>query len=279
LAQRIDAHQHFWRYAADTHVWIDDSMAPLKRDFLPQDLAPLLAAEGFDGSIAVQAQTDVTETEWLLSLADEHDFIRGVVGWVALTSPDVERVLERLSDHAKLAGIRHVVQSEPDGFMTRADFRRGVGQLERVGLTYDLLIYERQLPEAIEFVGAFTRQKFVVDHVAKPDIKRRSFDEWARGMRQLAAHDNVWCKLSGMVTEGQWSDWKRDDFAPYIETVLDAFGARRCMIGSDWPVCTVAASYADVIGIVRSYIASLSNAEQESVLGATAVEFYGLGSN
>ena len=205
MAQRIDAHQHFWRYSPETHAWIDDSMAPLKGDFLPEDLAPLLGAERFDGSIAVQAQTAVAETEWLLTLADRHEFIRGVVGWVDLSSPGAGSVLEQLSARPKLAGIRHVMQPEPEGFMARPDFRRGVGMLERFGLTYDVLIFERQLSEAVEFVRAFPQQKFVVDHVAKPDIKNRSFDAWARGMREMAAHDNVWCKLSGMVTEGEWS--------------------------------------------------------------------------
>jgi L-fuconolactonase len=249
-------------------------MASLKRDFLPVDLRPLLAAEGFDGSIAVQAQTNFEETKWLLSLADEHDFIRGVVGWVDLLSPDVERELERLAAHPKLVGIRHVVQAEPDGFMERAAFRKGIAALAGFGLAYDVLIYERQLAEAVELVQAFPSQRFVVDHIAKPDIRDRSFDAWAAGMRAMASCENAWCKLSGMVTEAEWRGWSAADFAPYLEVVLEAFGAERCMVGSDWPVCTLAGPYGEVVGIVREFVRGLSEPEREAAFGGTAAEFY-----
>jgi len=282
VALRIDAHQHFWRYGPETHGWIDDSMAALKRDFQPADLEPLLRAGGFDGCVAVQAQQDAAETAWLLSLADAHPFVRGVVGWVDLRrSPEVEGELERAAAHPSLRGVRHVVQSEPDGFMAGAAFRRGIAALERFGLAYDVLIYERQLAETVELVRAFPRQRFVVDHIAKPDIRAHragtaTMDAWRAGMRALAACDNVWCKLSGMVTEGEWSGWSPGDFEPYLDVVLDAFGPGRCMIGSDWPVCTLAGSYGDVTGIVTAYAGRLSASEREQVLGGTAARFYGL---
>jgi L-fuconolactonase len=273
---RIDAHQHFWRYSPAAPGWIDETMAVLKRDFLPDDLWPLLDAEGFAGSIAVQARTDVSEAEWLLSLAAEHGFIRGVVGWVDLTSLGVERELERLAAHPRFVGVRHVVQSEPGGFMARVDFRRGIAALDRFGLAYDVLVYARQLTEAVALVRAFPRQRFVVDHIAKPDIKNKSFDAWARGMRELAASENTWCKLSGLVTEADWASWSPPDFWPYLDVVLEAFGPARCMIGSDWPVCTLAGTYRSVIAIVRDYIAVLSPDEQAAIHGGTAAAFYGL---
>lgn len=278
---RVDAHQHFWRYRPETHAWIDDGMAVLKRDFLPVDLEPLLAANAFGGCVAVQAQQDTAETEWLLALADEHAFIRGVVGWVDLLSPQVERALERLSQHPRLRGVRHIVQSEPDSFMARPDFRRGIAAVERFGLTYDILIYERQIPEAIELVKAFPQQRFVVDHIAKPDIKSHrlgesSLDGWRDGMRTLARHENVHCKLSGMVTEGDWVGWATADFGAYVEVVLEAFTPDRCMIGSDWPVCTVAGAFGEVVDIVRTSMDKLSSGERANVMGGTAVDFYRL---
>ena len=280
-AVHIDAHQHFWRYSPETYGWIDDSMSAVKRDFLPADLEPLLRDAGFDGCVAVQAQQDAAETAWLLSLADAHPFVRGVVGWVDLRSPDVDRELERAATHPRLRGVRHIVQSEPDGFMSDPAFRRGIGALERVGLVYDVLIYERQLAEAGDLVRAFPRQRFVVDHIAKPDIRAHTAgtataDAWRAGIRALASSDNVWCKLSGMVTEADWSSWEPPDFAPYLDTVLDAFGPDRCMIGSDWPVCTVAGTYANVTSIVRDYAARLSAANRDAILGAWPAGFYGL---
>jgi L-fuconolactonase len=280
-SDRVDAHQHFWRYSPQTHAWIDDSMAVLKRDFLPSDLESLLIANGFGGCVAVQAQQDAAETEWLLALAEEHGFIRGVVGWVDLLALDVEGELERLSQRPKLRGVRHIVQSEPDGFMAGASFRRGIAALERCGLTYDVLIYERQIPQAIDLVRAFPRQRFVVDHIAKPDIKghrsgETNFDAWRDGMRTLSQHDNVFCKLSGMVTEGDWHNWTAADFAPYVEVVLGAFTPERCMIGSDWPVCTLAGSYGSVTGLVLDYIARLSPGEQAAVRGGSAMKAYRL---
>ena len=274
---RIDAHQHFWRYSPRTHAWIDDAMAALRRDFLPADLEPLLRDAGFGGSVAVQAQQDVAETEWLLALAAEYPFIRGVVGWVDLCARDVREQLRRLSSNSKLKGVRHVVQDEPDDrFMLRPDFMRGIGALAEFGLAYDILIYPRQLPAAAELAAAFPEQRFVLDHIAKPEIRERRIDAWARGITALARHPNVWCKLSGMVTEADWGAWSPADIAPYIDVVLEAFGPDRLMIGSDWPVCTLAGAYGDVLQIVTERIARLSSREQAAILGENAAQFYRL---
>ena len=279
MPRRIDAHQHFWRYRPDTHAWINDEMSILKRDFLPEDLEPLLRANGFDGTIAVQSQQDVVETDWLLSLAGEYDFIRGVVGWVDLGSRDVERDLSRLSQHLKLVGVRHGVQDEAPGFMAGGDFRRGIAALEQYGLSYDILIYEQQILEALDFVRAFPRQRFVLDHIGKPDIRAHlagtaKMDAWRDGIRLLARNENVYCKLSGMVTEAEWSKWRPTDFTPYIETVVDAFTPARCMIGSDWPVCTLGGTYDRVTSVVSLFIQSLSLHEQELVFGGAAEGAY-----
>jgi L-fuconolactonase len=273
---RIDAHQHFWRYHPDTHGWIDDAMAALRRDFLPEHLGPLLRDAGFTGSIAVQAQTNVAETEWLLSLAAEHAFIRGVVGWVDLCDPSVRDELARLAANPKLAGIRHVVQSEPDGFMAGDDFRRGVAALAEFDLVYDILIYARQLSEALDFVRAFPNQPFVIDHIAKPDIRGSGFESWRCDIEAIARQPRVWCKLSGIVTEADWRAWQPADFEPYLDVVLEAFGPERCMIGSDWPVCTLAGDYEAVTGIVSAYVERLSPAERKAIFGGVASSFYKL---
>jgi L-fuconolactonase len=276
VAPRIDAHQHFWRYSPQTHAWIDGTMLAIKRDFLPPDLKPLLDAAGFDGCIAVQAEPNIAETEWLLRLAGEHPFIRGVVGWVDLCAPDVTEQLRSVAAHPRLRGIRHIVQDEPEGFMLRPDFQRGIAALAEFGLTYDILIYERQLPEALALVRRFPNQRFVIDHIAKPAIRDASIDAWRNGITAITACPNVYCKLSGMVTEADWQRWRPIDFAPYIETVLEAFGPRRVMIGSDWPVCLLAGEYGDVMAIVTDAIGALSVGERDAILGGTAAEFYGV---
>lgn len=273
---RIDAHQHFWRYAPATHAWIDDAMRSLRRDFLPGDLAPLLRGSGFDGCVAVQAAQEIAETEWLLSLADAHPFIRGVVGWADLCAVGVREQLARLAAHPRLCGVRHVVQSEADGFMLRADFRRGIAALEEFGLAYDILIYARQLPEAMSLVEAFPRQRFVIDHIAKPDIRAREIDAWRRGIAAIAAHPNVECKLSGMVTEADWDAWTPADLEPYIDAVFASFGPARLMIGSDWPVCTLAGTYASVMAPAIARVDALAPADRDAVLGGNAARFYRL---
>ena len=274
---RIDAHQHFWKYSPGEYGWINDEMAVLKRDFLPGDLQPLLAANGFDGSIAVQACQTIEETQWLLSLAENREFIRGVVGWVDLCSADLPAQLDGLANHPKLVGVRHVVQAEPnDGFMLREDFQRGIARLAEYGLTYDLLLYPRHLPVAVKLVKQFPQQRFVLDHIAKPGIADGLEEPWARDIRELAKYENVCCKLSGMVTEARWKQWKAEDFRPYLDVVVEAFGPQRLMIGSDWPVCTVSATYAETIAIVNDYIRQFASRQQEQILGGNCASFYGL---
>jgi L-fucono-1,5-lactonase len=274
---RIDAHQHFWEYSPEQYGWISDTMAILKRDFLPADLKPLLGAEGFEGSIAVQARQDTEETKWLLKLAEENDFIKGVVGWVDLCSADVGAELERLAGQAKFVGVRHVLQDEPDdGFMLRRDFRRGIGMLAQHRLTYDLLLYPRHLPVAVRLVREFPDQQFVLDHIAKPLIADGLVEPWDRDIRELAEFDNVWCKLSGMVTEAGWGDWSKEDFRPYLDVVMEAFGPERLMIGSDWPVCMLSAEYTKTMEIVQDYISDLDPGQQEGILGENSAKFYGL---
>ena len=276
-ALRIDAHQHFWRYSATDYGWISDDMHVLRRDFLPPDLAPLLAANGFDGSMAVQARQTLDETNWLLDLADDYPFILGVVGWVNLCSPRVADDLAALTDRRKLVGIRHIVQGEPDDeFLLRPDFCRGVARLEGFGLAYDILIFPGHLPVAVEFARRFPRQRFVLDHLAKPSIRTGELAGWARDLRDLAALDNVSCKLSGMVTEADWSDWTSAGIEPCLDTAMEVFGAERLMIGSDWPVCTLAADYTRTMTLVIDYVGRLSDSERDLVLGLNAQRFWRL---
>jgi L-fuconolactonase len=271
----IDAHQHFWRYDAVEYEWIDESMTPLRRDFLPEDLQNEMRGAGFEGSIAVQARQSLEETRWLLALADQHAFIAGVVGWVDLQSDALDGQIEALR-HPKLVGVRHVVQSEADGFLARPRFRRGIARLERHGLAYDILIYARQLREAIHFVSAFPDQRFVLDHLGKPDIRGGAYDPWRRDLDRLAALPNVWVKLSGMVTEADWRRWTRAELHRYVDAAFEAFGAERLMIGSDWPVCTVAGTYQQVMEVVTTALERRPSAERGAVLGGTAAKFWNL---
>jgi L-fuconolactonase len=274
---RIDAHQHFWKYSASEYEWIDDRMTALQRDFLPGDLKPLLDEQKFDGSIAVQACHTAQETQWLIELAEQNEFIKGVVGWTDLCSADLPGQLDRLAKSRKLVGLRHVVQGEPDDeFMLRPEFRRGIARLAEHGLAYDLLIYPRHLPVAIKLVREFPQQRFVLDHIAKPPIAEGLTEPWRQHIRELAEAENVWCKLSGMVTEARWKEWKTEEFRSYLDVVFEGFGPDRLMIGSDWPVCTVSASYAATIAIVKDYIANLPSEAQEKILGLNCAKFYRL---
>ena len=274
---QIDAHQHFWIYRQDEYEWIDDSMATLRRDFLPEHLEPELKQNQIVGSVVVQARQSLEETRWLLELADQCSEILGVVGWVDLCSPDVRSQLERFSKNSKLVGVRHIVQAEPDDqFLLREDFLRGIAMLEGFGLAYDILIYTKHLPVTAEFVKRFPRHRFVLDHLAKPPIKSGEIDSWSDGIRRLAEFPNVWCKLSGLVTEADWQKWTPEQIAPYLEVAFKAFGAERLMIGSDWPVCLVVASYSRAMTLVKNYLAPFSLAEREAVLGGNAQRFWRL---
>lgn len=274
---RVDSHQHFWHYHPVRDGWITDEMAGLKRDFLPADFLPELRASGIDACVAVQADQSEEETRFLLDLAEKHREIAGVVGWVNLLDERVEERLEYFSHFRKLRGFRHIVQAEPDErFLMRKEFLRGVGMLSRFGFTYDILIYARHLPVAAEFVQQFPSQKFVVDHMAKPQIKARELDDWSRGMRAIAKHPNVSCKVSGLVTEADWKRWTPDDFRPYLDEVFTAFGVDRLMFGSDWPVCLLGGNYGRVKAIVDDYTRSFSPIDKENIFGGNAIRFYGL---
>ena len=273
---RIDAHQHFWRYGRAEYDWIDESMAALRRDFLPADALREMTAAGVETAIAVQARQSLEETRWLLELADHNPFIAGVVGWVDLQADGVEAELERVAQHPRLVGLRHIVQAEADGFLERPAFLRGVGRLERHGLTYDILVYARQLAEAVTFARAFPRQPLVLDHLGKPDIKGDGYQAWRRHFDQLAELPNVCCKLSGLVTEADWTAWTPGTLRPYLDAALEAFGPSRLMIGSDWPVCLVAASYDDVVSLARDAINEYSVDEREQILSGTARDFFRL---
>jgi len=273
---KIDAHQHFWKYTAAEYGWIDDEA--LRRDFLPTDLHKELKAAGIDGAVSVQARQTVEETEWLLSMAGEHPFLKGVVGWLPLTSAQVEGQIEKFAANKKLKALRHVVQDEKDDrYILRDDFNAGVALLDKYGLAYDVLIFERHLPYAIQFVDRHRKQRFVLDHIAKPLIEQGILSPWESGVRALARLPNIYCKLSGMVTEARWRQWREDDFRAYLDVIFNAFGPERVMIGSDWPVCTLSADYGQALGIVIDYIAQLSSEVQEGILGGNCARFYGLG--
>ena len=252
-------------------------MAALRRDFLPADLNPELERGGFQGCVAVQARQTLEETRWLLELAEQASFILGVVGWVDLRSPRLRFELESFARKSKLVGVRHIVQSEQDErFLVQPDFLRGIAMLEEFDLAYDILIYTRHLPVATEFVARFPRQRFVLDHMAKPPIKSGALDVWARGMREIAAFPNVSCKVSGLVTEADWQAWKPADLRPYLDVAFECFGASRLMIGSDWPVCAVAAPYARVMNVVKDYLGKYTASERDAVLGGNAAAFWRL---
>jgi L-fuconolactonase len=272
----VDTHQHFWKYDPAEYAWIDDRMTPLRRDFLPPDARREMNAIGVSACIAVQVRQTLEETAWLLGLADEFPYIAGVIGWVDLQAPDVDAQLARFAAHSRLVGIRHVVQGEPDGFLERPAFRRGIARLEPLDLTYDILVYARQMPAAVAFARAFPRQRFVLDHLGKPDVRAQEYQSWRAQLNQLAALANVHCKLSGLVTEADWGSWKPEQLRPYLDGALDAFGPDRLMIGSDWPVCTLAGPYQDVIGVTLDAIGEYSVTEQERMLGGTARDLWSL---
>jgi len=273
----VDAHQHFWKYNAVDYGWIDNTMSTLRRDFLPQDLQNEINKNAIDFIVAVQARQTLGETEWLLNLAEQNPFIKAVVGWVDLKANALEETLQDLCRNPKFKGVRHVLQDEPDPqYMLQDGFLNGIHKLEQFGLAYDILIFPRHIKYAVDFVSMCPNQMFVIDHLAKPFISKRQIDPWRSDMAQLAQAENVYCKISGLVTEGSWNNWKAQDFAPYMEAVVELFGPRRLMFGSDWPVCTLVATYEQVLHIVSDFIQSLSPAEQSAIMGLTASEFYKL---
>ena len=249
---RIDSHQHFWQYNPQKHGWITDDMKVIQRDFLPSDLQPILQKNNIDGCISVQADQTETETEFLLELSDNHDFIKGIVGWVDL-------------------------QAENDTeFMLRPKFKNGIIALSLYDFTYDILIYHYQLEQAIQFVALFPNQKFVLDHLGKPDIKSGEYALWQTNIKKLALHQNVFCKISGMITEGEWDDWKPSDFTVYLDIIVKAFGTDRLMYGSDFPVCTLAATYEAQLNITTMYFSTFTNLEKKKIMGDNALKFYGI---
>ena len=276
-AEKIDAHHHFWRYTPAEYGWIDDPMRALRRDFLPADLEKELRAADFAGAVTVQARQSLKETDWLLSLAEESPILRGVVGWAPIASGEFPAVLERLRPHKKLKGLRHVIQDEPDAnYINRPDFNRGITALKGSGLVYDILIFDKQLPVVLEFVDRHPNQVFVLDHMAKPRIREGLIEPWRNNLAELARRENVYCKLSGLVTEADWSTWSASSLRVYVEVALAAFGPRRMMVGSDWPLCLLATTYSKWFETVGHLVTALSPVEKDRIFGGTAIEVYRL---
>jgi len=274
---RIDSHQHFWNYSSSAYSWIDEEMGRIRKDFLPADLEPVLKQHQMDGCVAVQARQNDEETHFLLDLAQQNPFIKGVVGWVDLLADDLEEKLEDYSSQPLLKGFRHSLQDEADpAFILQPRFQKGLRLLHKYNFTYDLLIKPPQFQATIKAIGSYNEMPMVLDHMAKPLIKSGEMEQWRDDIFALAKHERVMCKLSGMVTEADWQSWKYEDLEPYLDIVLEAFGPERLMFGSDWPVCLVAAEYGEVIGAVERYISKLSASEQSQIMGSNAIKFYNL---
>lgn len=273
---KIDSHQHFWNYSRESYPWMTEAHEAIKRDFLPNDLEPILKRNQIDGCIAVQAQQTLEETKWLLKLAEENPFVKGVVGWFPFRDANVSDSLDRFATHQALVGARHVVHDEPDDdFILGKEFNRGIGELANYDLVYDILIFEKHLPQSIEFVDRHPHQQFVVDHIAKPRIDSRAFDEsWRKNIVELAGRDNVACKLSGMATEVRDPEWNANLLEPYFQTALEAFGPERLLFGSDWPVCLLRTDYDRWFNTVKTAIGELSPPEQSAILGGNAERIY-----
>ncbi|MDX2305798.1 MAG: amidohydrolase family protein [Microscillaceae bacterium] len=272
----IDAHQHFWQYSPERHAWITEEMSVIRRDFMPEDLQAAWQNHLVEGCVAVQADQSEEETLFLLDLAEKNDFIKAVVGWVDLRSEQLEERLEYFAQFHKLRGFRHIVQNEPeDNFMLREDFQRGLSLLKKYNFTYDILIYPHQMQAALQTVQNFPEQPFVLDHIAKPYIKERKITQWDDYIHAMASQENVYCKISGLVTEADWQYWTYLDFVPYLDVVWDAFGADRVMFGSDWPVCLLAGTYTEVLEILQTYTQHLSEAEKTKIFSGNAKRFYG----
>lgn len=273
----IDSHVHFWKYHPVKEAWITEDMKVIQRNFLPHEFEGLLRDNAMEGCIAVQADQSEQETEFLLSLAEQHHFIKGVVGWIDLRSDDLPEKLAAFSSYEKLKGWRHIAQPEPSGFLLSPSFLRGIAALQNYNHTYDILIGKNQLREAIAMVEKFPAQRFILDHIAKPDIKGNSGDlEWKESIKEMATHKNVYCKVSGMVTEADWRNWKHDDLKFYLDVVFESFGTNRLMFGSDWPVCTLAANYQETKQVVENYVNQLTDLQRKAVFELNAKECYQL---
>lgn len=271
----IDTHHHFWNYNPVEFDWIDDEMAVIRKSFLPEDLKSTLAKTKVEGVISVQARQSLEETDWLLKLASETDFIKGIVGWVPLADPAAEEILGKYSEKKWLKGIRHVVQGEPDPeFILRKDFNRGISSLKKYNLVYDILITENQLPNTIRFVDQHPGQQFVLDHIAKPKIRTNEIHAWSKNLKELGRRENVSCKISGLVTEANYKTWNEAQLQPYFDVVLDAFGPSRLMFGSDWPVCLVAVEYQNWLNLVKKMVSGFSIQEQEQIFSINAMSIY-----
>jgi L-fuconolactonase len=274
---RIDSHQHFWKYDETRDSWITPDMGVIQRNFLPEDLKPILRENKIDGSVVVQSDQSKEENIFQLANGLQHDFIKGVVGWVDFEDEALEDKLAYYQEFKKMKGFRHVLQAEQQrDFMLRPGFKRGIGKLKSFGYTYDILIFPDQLNHTIEFVKSFPDQPFVLDHLAKPYIKDQNIDGWRSDIKKLASFQNVFCKISGMVTEARWKGWTREDFSPYLDVAVEAFGTSRLMYGSDWPVCLVAASYEQVLGLAKEFFSGFSEHEQDLIFGNNAARFYKL---
>ena len=272
----IDSHVHFWKYTRQEYSWIDSSMKSLQKNYLPEDLQLTLKRNNVDGCIAVQALASAVETRFLAELANTHQMVRGVVGWADLKSADLRQQLDELSTYPSIKGIRHIAQSEPDDFFYDEKVRAGISLLAEYGFTYDILIFPRQIPAAVDLVKAFPEQIFIVDHCAKPEIRHRELENWRRGITDLALYPNVSCKLSGLITEAKWKEWSPADFYPYLDVVFQSFGTNRLMFGSDWPVMLLSGIYVQWKSLLEKYMENHLPEEREAVFGENAVKIYGL---
>jgi L-fuconolactonase len=272
----IDSHQHFWKYDPVKSAWIDESMMEIRKDFVPSDLESILQKQNIDGCITVQVDQTEEETLFMLKQAKKYSFIKSVVGWIDLRADNITGRLEYFSDFDHLAGFRHILQAEEPSRMLEPEFLRGISELKKYDFTYDILIYPKHLDAAIELVKKNPDQKFVIDHMAKPEIRNGTFEPWATKMAEMAEYDHVWCKVSGLITEADWKNWTTDQLKPYLDHVFDRFGPKRIMYGSDWPVCLLAGSYDQVYSLIRDYVEDLSDSEKMDVLGNNASKFYGI---
>lgn len=272
----IDSHQHFWKFNPVRDIWIDNSMEVLKQDFMPITLLPVLEKNNVDGCIAIQADQSEEETKFLLKLADEYDIIKGVVGWVDLLTNDFEERLSLYTQHKKFKGIRHIVQAESDDFVLRKDFQYGISKLKQFGLTYDILIYPKQINNVTTLVNSFPNQVFILNHIAKPNIKKGEIETWKKQIERLAKEPNVYCKVSGLVTEADWKHWKYNNFTPYLDVIFNSFGINRVLFGSDWPVCLVAAPYNETLEIIKNYISQFTKEDKDKIMSKNAISVYAL---